>query len=97
MLYVWETLKQFFRSIAAVFWAAFIVAGQCGMDLQLHQSNYLAQLVTNGILDSSQEIDQRVQTSEGKSLPEAQIPKNLLSMTILEITQQKVVYSEQVL
>jgi hypothetical protein len=40
-----------------------LLLGQCGMDLQLHQSNYLAQLVTNGILDSSQEIDQRVQTS----------------------------------
>jgi hypothetical protein len=29
-----------------------LLLGQCGMDLQ-HQSNYLAQLVTNGILDSS--------------------------------------------
>jgi hypothetical protein len=47
-----------------------------------------------------QEIDQRVQTSlaEGKSLPEAwaQIEK-LAFMTILEITQLKVDYSEQVL
>jgi photosystem II CP47 chlorophyll apoprotein len=48
-----------------------------------------------------QEIDQRVQTSlaEGKSLPEAwaQIPEKLAFMTILEITQLKVDYSEQVL
>jgi hypothetical protein len=47
-----------------------------------------------------QEIDQRVQTSlEGKSLPEAwaQILKTCFFMTILEITQLKVDYSEQVL
>jgi hypothetical protein len=54
---------------------------QCGMALQRHRLNYLVQLVTNGTLDSSNEIDQRVQTSlaEGKSLPEAwaQIPEKL--------------------
>jgi hypothetical protein len=41
----------------------------------------MVRLVTNGTLDSSNEIDQRVQTSlaEGKSLPEAwaQIPEKL--------------------
>jgi photosystem II CP47 chlorophyll apoprotein len=84
-------------SIAAVFWAAFVAGtmwyGSATPIELFGPTRYQWDL---GFFQ--QEIDQRVQTSlaEGKSLPEAWA-QNLLSMTILEITQQKVVYSEQVL
>jgi photosystem II CP47 chlorophyll apoprotein len=69
-------------SIAAVFWAAFIVAGtmwygSATTPIELFGPNSLPM----GPWILQQEIDQRVQTSlaEGKSLPEAwaQIPEKL--------------------
>jgi hypothetical protein len=101
MLYVWEILKQFFQVVLLLYSGQRLsLLEQCGMALQRHRLNYLVQLVTNGTLDSSNKklINEFKLAAEGKSLPEAwaQIPEKLF-MTILEITQLKVDYSEQVL
>jgi hypothetical protein len=101
MLYVWEILKQFFQVVLLLYSGRLSLLEQCGMALQRHRLNYLVQLVTNGTLDSSNKklINEFKLAAEGKSLPEAwaQIPEKLAFMTILEITQLKVDYSEQVL
>jgi hypothetical protein len=93
-------LKQFFQVVLLYSGQRLLLLEQCGMALQRHRLNYLVQLVTNGTLDSNKKlINEFKLAAEGKSLPEAwaQIPENLLFMTILEITQLKVDYSEQVL
>jgi photosystem II CP47 chlorophyll apoprotein len=63
-------LKQFFQVVLPVFWAALLLLGQCGMDLQLHNRIIWSNSLPMGSWILQQEIDQRVQTSlaEGKSL-----------------------------
>jgi photosystem II CP47 chlorophyll apoprotein len=80
-------------SISAVFFAAFITSGTMWYG-SATRSNYLVQLVTNGILQ--QEIERRVETSiaQGVSETEAwsQIPDKLAFYDILETTLRKVVF-----
>jgi hypothetical protein len=100
MLYVWEILKQFFQ-VVLLYSGQFIVAGTMWYGSATTPIELFGPTRYQWDLGFfQQEIDQRVQTSlaEGKSLPEAwaQIEK-LAFMTILEITQLKVDYSEQVL
>jgi hypothetical protein len=53
MLYVWETLKQFFQVVLLLYSGPFIVAGTMWYGSATPIDYFLAQLVTNGILDSS--------------------------------------------
>jgi hypothetical protein len=89
-----------FSFVIAVFWAAFIV---CWNNV-VWFCNYTDWTIWSNSLPMGpwffqQEIDQRVQTSLAGNFTRSLGTnlKNLLFMTILEITQLKVDYSEQVL
>jgi photosystem II CP47 chlorophyll apoprotein len=74
MLYVWGNIETVLSSsIAAVFWAAFIVAGTMWYGSATTPELFGPTRYQWDLGFFQQEIDQRVQTScsEGKSLPEA--------------------------
>jgi photosystem II CP47 chlorophyll apoprotein len=73
MLYVWETLKQFFQVVLLLYSGPFIVAGTMWYGSATPIDYFIGNSLPMGSWILQQMIDQRVQTSlaEGKSLPEA--------------------------